>query len=386
MNESLEQDLWHVEVASGEVKVVTLDQLDEAFQQGLVNEGTRVWQEGMPAAMTLAELLGGGEDESEGTSEESEPEAPALERYQPEPQPTLIGLPLNSPVLDEAPIPASLRPEPAPAVRAAPASASEPPAARASMWPPPNGAAPPVSVAQSRGPRVQAASEWPPVVTRAAPPAQAQPPSSPPPSFRRPQVAETGSAWPPVVTRSTPPASSSPDSLRPVMAPSVPPPSLASNALPMTFDLDDAPFAKKSGKGKVFGIGVTLLAAAAGVAFAVNGGALPGDAPPSAVAAAAVAPTVAPEPPKSHAYDPGSTPVHLSDAPPPVVITTRQNEEKNLADAIGKKLGVSGKAAAAPKAAPKTAVRSTHRTGNTSAGAFKGRGKGSTYDPLNGAL
>jgi hypothetical protein len=54
-----DQDLWHVEVAPNDVRVVTLDQLDHAFQNGLVNESTRVWQDGMPCATSLGELLGG---------------------------------------------------------------------------------------------------------------------------------------------------------------------------------------------------------------------------------------------------------------------------------------------------------------------------------------
>src|SRR5262245_16204469 len=58
-----EQDLWHVEVGPDDVRVVTLDQLDEAFQDGLVTESMRVWQEGMPCAVSLGELLGGGDEE-----------------------------------------------------------------------------------------------------------------------------------------------------------------------------------------------------------------------------------------------------------------------------------------------------------------------------------
>ena len=44
---AIDSDLWHVELSSGEVHVITLDQLDDAFNRGLVNEQTRVWQEGM---------------------------------------------------------------------------------------------------------------------------------------------------------------------------------------------------------------------------------------------------------------------------------------------------------------------------------------------------
>jgi hypothetical protein len=51
-------ELWHVEVSPNEVKIVTLEQLDEAFQNDWVGVETRVWQEGMPCAMRLGDLLG----------------------------------------------------------------------------------------------------------------------------------------------------------------------------------------------------------------------------------------------------------------------------------------------------------------------------------------
>jgi hypothetical protein len=58
VDSAIDSDLWHVELPSGEIHVITLDQLDDAFNRGLVNEHTRVWQEGMGAAMPLGELLG----------------------------------------------------------------------------------------------------------------------------------------------------------------------------------------------------------------------------------------------------------------------------------------------------------------------------------------
>lgn len=68
-NVGTDQDLWHVEVSPDDVRVVTLDQLDEAFQDGLVTESMRVWQEGMPCAVSLGELLGAGDDEDTGYEE-----------------------------------------------------------------------------------------------------------------------------------------------------------------------------------------------------------------------------------------------------------------------------------------------------------------------------
>ena len=51
-DERLEADtesLWHVQLASGEVRVVTLDQLDEAYQEGVVGDDNYVWEDGAGA-------------------------------------------------------------------------------------------------------------------------------------------------------------------------------------------------------------------------------------------------------------------------------------------------------------------------------------------------
>src|SRR6476660_9595446 len=53
-----ESDLWHVQLASGEVCTMTLDLLDDAFQDGIINEQTYVWQEGGSDWVTLAEIAG----------------------------------------------------------------------------------------------------------------------------------------------------------------------------------------------------------------------------------------------------------------------------------------------------------------------------------------
>jgi hypothetical protein len=56
--DSAESDLWHVQLASGEVCTMTLDLLDDAFQDGIINEQTYVWQEGSPDWVTLGEVAG----------------------------------------------------------------------------------------------------------------------------------------------------------------------------------------------------------------------------------------------------------------------------------------------------------------------------------------
>jgi len=80
MNHAMQKEepveLWHVEVAPNDVRIVTLEQLDEAFQQGLVNERTRVFQDGMDEPAFLGELLGLGEDEEDETEDTTAQAAP----------------------------------------------------------------------------------------------------------------------------------------------------------------------------------------------------------------------------------------------------------------------------------------------------------------------
>jgi len=63
-----EDDQWHVQLASGEVCLMTLDQLDEAFQNGVIHENTYLWQEGSAGWVTLREVAGldSDDDSSEG--------------------------------------------------------------------------------------------------------------------------------------------------------------------------------------------------------------------------------------------------------------------------------------------------------------------------------
>jgi hypothetical protein len=60
-----ESDLWHVQLASGEVCTMTLDLLDDAFQDGIIDERTYVWQEGTPDWTTLGEVAGLDADDSD---------------------------------------------------------------------------------------------------------------------------------------------------------------------------------------------------------------------------------------------------------------------------------------------------------------------------------
>ena len=51
-------EIWHVKLGNGEARSGSLDQLDEAFQAGLINEQTLVRQEGTEQWITLAQAAG----------------------------------------------------------------------------------------------------------------------------------------------------------------------------------------------------------------------------------------------------------------------------------------------------------------------------------------
>ena len=70
-----DDDLWHVQLASGDVCLMTLDQLDDAFQTGVVSENTYLWQEGATGWVTLREVAGLDADEAEDLSDHAEPQA-----------------------------------------------------------------------------------------------------------------------------------------------------------------------------------------------------------------------------------------------------------------------------------------------------------------------
>jgi hypothetical protein len=127
----VENDKWHVQLSSDEVKIVSLEQLDDLFRLSIVDSETQVWQSGMAAWQPLRVIAG----------LEEEP-APPPKRGPPKP-PTRAG----SPSVRPAPPPAradmqSVRPA-APAPRSAPRSVPQPAyVAPASFYPEPIVAAP----------------------------------------------------------------------------------------------------------------------------------------------------------------------------------------------------------------------------------------------------
>lgn len=382
MNHALqneEVELWHVEVAPNDVRVLTLEQLDEAFQQGLVNERTRVFQDGMDEPAFLGELLGldGGDDDTEEEPVLAAPPPPA-----PEPkrihQQTLVGLHADPP-------------------RSAPPQARAgqpgyPPPAQQSGVRPVHSAPPAMPSQRPQGPYANAGYHQ-----QSAPPA-AQP--------RRATPAGDG-AWPPVVSRAParpsapPPSGAQPSTITGVVAPSV---------VPMAMDLgasDDFEYPQRKGKGKIVLAAVGVLAVAAGVGLAVTGQGK--SVLGSLTASAAPAPMEKPKPvidTKSHAYDPGSAPVKLKeDAPAPVVLTTRENESEQL-KAAGMTAETAAKASSSndDKSSPlvkpskKGAAVSSKRAKSSGGGAPRHSGGGGgapkgpfhaggdTHDPLNGSL
>src|SRR5262249_43028059 len=61
--------MWTVEVVTKEVRIGTLDELDEAYQAGFIDLSTRVLAPGADRWSTLGELAGGDETVSETVDE-----------------------------------------------------------------------------------------------------------------------------------------------------------------------------------------------------------------------------------------------------------------------------------------------------------------------------
>ena len=67
-NQSNESGMWYVQFTSDVVRVMTLDQLDAAFQSGSINEATLVRQDGVSAWSRLAEIAGIEADQTPGAA------------------------------------------------------------------------------------------------------------------------------------------------------------------------------------------------------------------------------------------------------------------------------------------------------------------------------
>jgi hypothetical protein len=149
---SVADDRWHVRMAPGEVKVLTLDQIDDLFRLDLIDGDTLVRQDGTEQWLPLR-VVAGLDDLDEEANEQAAP-APPPARSAPPPA-----------VRSAPPPPPPVRSAPPPAVRSAP---PPPPA----PLPPPDTAAP-FTHSPSFVP--------PPAAARSMPPSAPPPLTAPPP-------------------------------------------------------------------------------------------------------------------------------------------------------------------------------------------------------------
>jgi len=172
----VEEDKWHVALAPGEVKVVSLEQLDDLFRLSIVDAETKVWQNGMTEWQPLR-VIADLDDAPDPEPKRTHPKPPSPRSAPPPPRPQSVASP--SPSVRPAPPPArpqSVAPPspnvwlaPSPSIRPAP-----PPPPQQSVAPRPAYAEPfglaatqpafPVSVA------VQASTSVRPLIVSARPP------------------------------------------------------------------------------------------------------------------------------------------------------------------------------------------------------------------------
>ena len=125
----MSEDMWHVEIEPGEVRVVTLEQMDDMYRLDIIQGTTKVWQEGMPRALPLSVVA--------GIDEGAEPEEEEIMEIEPEPLDSAPVIAINPPVSSAPPVstyPSSGYPPPSSAV----AVSAAPPATRSTITPPPS--------------------------------------------------------------------------------------------------------------------------------------------------------------------------------------------------------------------------------------------------------
>jgi hypothetical protein len=192
-----DEELWHVRLSPDEVKVLTLDQLDDLFRLEVIEADALVWQPGMDEWLPLNVVAGLGDDDDAASAvsiQVSEPPRPPARvgattavGWPPAPGAPLSQRPAPPP-LSQRPLPpapvASHRPAPPPlSQRPAPAPLSQRPApAPLSQRP-----LPPAPVALSQRPAPPPLSQRPapaPLSQRPAPPPLSQRPLPPAPAAR----------------------------------------------------------------------------------------------------------------------------------------------------------------------------------------------------------
>jgi hypothetical protein len=70
-DEDADEESWHVQLPSGDVTVLSLEQLDDAFRLDIINEHTNVWQSGMQNWISLGTLIESTEPAVEEEQDES---------------------------------------------------------------------------------------------------------------------------------------------------------------------------------------------------------------------------------------------------------------------------------------------------------------------------
>ena len=99
----MSEDIWHVQLESGEVRQLTLDQLDAFYQNGIIDEETYILQDGEMEWKTLRQVL--------GLEAEPEPAVPAAPTTTPELSPTPAPISYGAvPSYRPSPLPYSIRP------------------------------------------------------------------------------------------------------------------------------------------------------------------------------------------------------------------------------------------------------------------------------------
>jgi hypothetical protein len=106
MTQSHDDDTWLVQLANGDVRMMTLEQLDDAFQKGDVDESTRVRRDGASKWMTLGEELCMSSESQSATSLSPPPPSPQSSIST---HPVVADVPASSPSTDDFDLEASLR-------------------------------------------------------------------------------------------------------------------------------------------------------------------------------------------------------------------------------------------------------------------------------------
>jgi hypothetical protein len=115
-----DEDLWHVAVAPGEVKILSLEQVDDLYRLEIIDDSTLVWQPGMSGWLPLSVVAGDDDDDEPATTLPVHSIPPPPSRLPAPPPPSLRAAPPSRPAPPPRPTPPPSRPAPAPSVRPAP--------------------------------------------------------------------------------------------------------------------------------------------------------------------------------------------------------------------------------------------------------------------------